>query len=62
MEVYKKGEAIMGEDGFTPVTRGGAYGKTLGGGVGVASKKFQRSARQARSKTQKKRKIFPENR
>jgi len=28
------------EDGFTLVTRGGAYGKTLGGGVAVADKKF----------------------
>lgn len=53
---YKKGEAIVDEDGFTLVTRGGAYGKTLGGGVGVASKKFQRSAGQARSRTQKKEK------
>ncbi|KAG5653362.1 hypothetical protein H0H81_000863 [Sphagnurus paluster] len=40
---YRKGEAIVDEDGFTLVTRGGAYGKTLGGGVGVASKQFQRS-------------------
>ncbi|KAI0920851.1 hypothetical protein AcW1_004992 [Taiwanofungus camphoratus] len=38
---YKMGEAIVDEDGFTLVTRGGAYGKTLGGGVGVASKNFQ---------------------
>ncbi|KAI0080775.1 hypothetical protein K474DRAFT_1672311 [Panus rudis PR-1116 ss-1] len=38
---YRKGEAIVDEDGFTLVTRGGAYGQTLGGGVGVASKKFQ---------------------
>ncbi|KAI0638557.1 ribosomal RNA-processing protein 7-domain-containing protein [Trametes polyzona] len=38
---YHKGEAIVDEDGFTLVTRGGAYGKTLGGGVGVASKRFQ---------------------
>ncbi|KAF8638617.1 hypothetical protein AX17_002158 [Amanita inopinata Kibby_2008] len=38
---YKKGEAIVDEDGFTLVTRGGAYGQTLGGGVGVASKRFQ---------------------
>lgn len=38
---YRKGEAIVDEDGFTLVTRGGAYGKTLGGQVGVASKKFQ---------------------
>ena len=53
---YKKGEAIVDEDGFTLVTRGGAYGKTLGGGVGVASKKFQRSAGQARSRNQKKEK------
>jgi ribosomal RNA-processing protein 7 len=37
---YHKGEAIVDEDGFTLVTRGGAYGKTLGGGVGVASKTF----------------------
>ena len=39
---YKKGEAIVDEDGFTLVTRGGAYGQTVGGGVGVASKKFQK--------------------
>ncbi|KAI0797166.1 ribosomal RNA-processing protein 7-domain-containing protein [Abortiporus biennis] len=38
---YRKGEAIVDEDGFTLVTRGGAYGQTIGGGVGVASKKFQ---------------------
>lgn len=38
---YRKGEAIVDEDGFTLVTRGGAYGQTLGGGVGVATKKFQ---------------------
>ena len=37
---YKKGEAIVDEDGFTLVTRGGAYGKTLGGGIAVADKKF----------------------
>jgi ribosomal RNA-processing protein 7 len=37
---YHKGEAIVDEDGFTLVTRGGAYGKTLGGEVAVASKKF----------------------
>lgn len=30
----------MDEDGFTLVTRGGAYGQAVGGGVGVASKKF----------------------
>lgn len=40
---YRKGEAIVDDDGFTLVTRGGAFGKTLGGGVGVASKHFQRS-------------------
>ncbi|KAI0832805.1 ribosomal RNA-processing protein 7-domain-containing protein [Trametes gibbosa] len=39
---YHKGEAIVDEDGFTLVTRGGAYGKTLGGGVGVATKRFQK--------------------
>lgn len=37
---YKKGEAIVDDDGFTLVTRGGVYGQTVGGGVGVASKKF----------------------
>ena len=37
---YKKGEAVVDEDGFTLVTRGGAYGKTPGGGVAVADKKF----------------------
>ena len=39
---YRKGEAIVDEDGFTLVTRGGAYGQTLGGGIAVASKRFQR--------------------
>jgi len=42
---YRKGEAIVDEDGFTLVVRGGAYGKTLGGGVGVASKKFAEEQR-----------------
>jgi ribosomal RNA-processing protein 7 len=37
---YKKGEAIVDEDGFTLVVRGGAYGQAVGGGVGVASRKF----------------------
>ncbi|ETW84221.1 hypothetical protein HETIRDRAFT_311712 [Heterobasidion irregulare TC 32-1] len=37
---YKKGEAIVDDDGFTLVTRGGAYGQTVGGGVSVANKKF----------------------
>ncbi|KAG2112402.1 ribosomal RNA-processing protein 7-domain-containing protein [Suillus clintonianus] len=37
---YRKGEAVVDEDGFTLVIRGGAYGQTLGGGVSVASKKF----------------------
>lgn len=41
---YKKGEAIVDEDGFTLVTRGGVYGTTVGGGVGVASRKFQMDA------------------
>ncbi|KAG6890105.1 hypothetical protein C0995_012055 [Termitomyces sp. Mi166 len=40
---YRKGEAIVDDDGFTLVTRGGAFGKTLGGGMGVASKHFQRT-------------------
>jgi ribosomal RNA-processing protein 7 len=51
---YKKGEAIVDADGFTLVTRGGAYGKTLGGGVGVASKRFQRSVGQTRTRSDKK--------
>jgi len=38
---YRKGEAVVDEDGFTLVTRGGAYGQTLGGGVAVASKRFE---------------------
>jgi ribosomal RNA-processing protein 7 len=41
---YRKGEAIVDADGFTLVTRGGAYGSTVGGGVAVASKKFQLNA------------------
>ncbi|CAE7218849.1 unnamed protein product [Rhizoctonia solani] len=42
---YKKGVPIIDEDGFELVTRGGAYGKTVGGGVGVASKKFELAAK-----------------
>ncbi|KAF8184788.1 ribosomal RNA-processing protein 7-domain-containing protein [Pholiota molesta] len=53
---YRKGEAVVDEDGFTLVTRGGAYGKTLGGGVGVASKRFQRSGETARNRGHKKEK------
>jgi ribosomal RNA-processing protein 7 len=41
---YKKGEAIVDEDGFTLVTRGGTYGATLGGGVSVVSRRFQLDA------------------
>jgi len=52
---YRKGEAIVDEDGFTLVTRGGAYGQTLGGGVAVASKKFQQTG-QPRSRNNKKEK------
>ena len=51
---YRKGEAIVDADGFTLVTRGGAYGKTLGGGVAVASKRFQRSGQAARNRSNKK--------
>ncbi|CCO26433.1 hypothetical protein BN14_00457 [Rhizoctonia solani AG-1 IB] len=42
---YKKGVPIIDDDGFELVTRGGAYGKTVGGGVGVASKKFELAAK-----------------
>ncbi|KAJ3561808.1 hypothetical protein NP233_g9971 [Leucocoprinus birnbaumii] len=52
---YKKGEAIVDEDGFTLVTRGGAYGQTLGGGVSVASKKFQQTG-ETRTRNNKKEK------
>ena len=48
----RKGEAIVDEEGFTLVTRGGAYGKTLGGGASVASKPFQ-STGQTGSKKKK---------
>lgn len=51
---YKKGEAIVDEDGFTLVTRGGAYGQTLGGGVGVASKKFMEEVKGGGTKSKKK--------
>ena len=51
---YHKGEAIVDEDGFTLVTRGGAYGQTLGGGVGVASKKFMRELDHGGRKRKKK--------
>ena len=54
---YKKGEAIVDEDGFTLVTRGGAYGQTLGGGVGVASKKFMKEIKGDGSRRKKKKKI-----
>jgi len=53
---YRKGEAVVDEDGFTLVTRGGAYGKTLGGGASVASKRFQRSGETARNRQHKKEK------
>ena len=51
---YRKGEAIVDEDGFTLVTRGGAYGQTLGGGVGVASKKFQEGGQSKKNRNKKK--------
>jgi len=53
---YKKGEAIVDEDGFTLVTRGGAYGKTLGGGVAVADKKFVAGVSKGRRAKKKKEK------
>lgn len=53
---YKKGEAIMDEDGFTLVTRGGAYGQTLGGGVGVASKKFMNEVASGHNNRKRKKK------
>lgn len=53
---YKKGEAIVDEDGFTLVARGGAYGKTLGGGVAVADKKFVAEASKGKRAKKKKKK------
>ncbi|KAG9045695.1 Ribosomal RNA-processing protein 7 [Serendipita sp. 407] len=53
---YRKGEAIVDEDGFTLVTRGGAYGQTLGGGVGVASKKFMQEVAKGGGKRNRKKK------
>ena len=53
---YRKGEAVVDDEGFTLVTRGGAYGQTLGGGVSVASKRFQRSGETTRNKKEKKEK------
>lgn len=52
---YRKGEAVVDEDGFTLVTRGGAYGQSVGGGVAVASKRFQQtgSASKRTRKTKK---------
>ncbi|KAG6845489.1 hypothetical protein H0H87_008386 [Tephrocybe sp. NHM501043] len=60
---YRKGEAIVDDDGFTLVTRGGAFGKTLGGGVGVATKQFQRSGQTSKrnrntKKSEKEKKDF----
>jgi ribosomal RNA-processing protein 7 len=51
---YKKGEAIVDEDGFTLVVRGGAYGQTVGGGVGVASKTFQKTGQTRGGRTRNK--------
>ncbi|KIY51676.1 hypothetical protein FISHEDRAFT_70648 [Fistulina hepatica ATCC 64428] len=51
---YRKGKAIVDEDGFTLVTRGGAYGQTLGGGVAVATKRFQRTGEASQNPNKKK--------
>jgi ribosomal RNA-processing protein 7 len=51
---YKKGEALVDEDGFTLVVRGGAYGQAVGGGVGVASRKFMDKVSRARTQKQAK--------
>ena len=53
---YRKGEAIVDEDGFTLVTRGGAYGQTVGGGVGVATKRFQETGQTSESAKARKKK------
>lgn len=58
---YHKGEAIVDDDGFTLVTRGGAYGQTVGGGVAIASKRFQEtgstSTRTRNNKKERKEKV-----
>ena len=51
---YKKGEAVVDDDGFTLVTRGGAYGQSVGGGVGVASKRFQETGKTSKRHRKKK--------
>lgn len=53
---YKKGEAIVDEDGFTLVVRGGAYGKTLGGDVAVATRRFERTGETTTGRKKKKEK------
>ncbi|KAF5392653.1 hypothetical protein D9757_001072 [Collybiopsis confluens] len=53
---YKKGEAIVDEDGFTLVTRGGAYGQTVGGGVAVATKRFQETGETSERKRKRSKK------
>ncbi|KLO14551.1 hypothetical protein SCHPADRAFT_826254 [Schizopora paradoxa] len=57
---YRKGEAVVDDDGFTLVTRGGAYGQTLGGGAAVASKKFEATG-EASARKKKKRKKEMDN-
>ncbi|KAH8118793.1 ribosomal RNA-processing protein 7-domain-containing protein [Phellopilus nigrolimitatus] len=53
---YTKGEAIVDEDGFTLVTRGGSYGQTPGGGVGIATKRFHETGETNRGGKKKKEK------
>lgn len=53
---YRKGEAIVDEDGFTLVTRGGAYGQSVGGGVAVASKLFEKTGEASRNNKKKEKK------
>ncbi|CED83612.1 rRNA processing protein RRP7 [Phaffia rhodozyma] len=52
--VTRMGEDIVDEDGFTLVVRGGKYGRNLaGGGVGVASRDWERNKEEIEGKKKK---------
>ncbi|KAH7922159.1 hypothetical protein BV22DRAFT_1114015 [Leucogyrophana mollusca] len=51
---HRRGEAVVDADGFTLVARGGAYGKALGGGVGIASRRFELTGKTTAGRGRKK--------
>ena len=53
---YKKGESIVDADGFTLVVRGGQNGQTVGGGVAVATRTFEKTGVASVTKKKKKKK------